>query len=253
MHDAGRVIFYIDAYSPETIPMAKLADYMVGFATLLGKDNAVHFAGLQPGSTRIAARVDFEDLPKVTSRLDEIRRGNAPKDAARIFEQIDAKLANDNAIATIFIEGDEGVASAELLAFPGRNRPKMQSYGPFTQNGHLDGRLILVGGKDDTISVRLQNGDETYSNCDTTEDIARELAKHLFQHVRIHGNGRWMRGGDGKWTLIRFRIQRFEVLEAGSLRDVVTALRAARGSGWKEMDDPLTELDDLRRDNDEMH
>ena len=62
-----------------------------------------------------------------------------------------------------------------------------------------------------------------------------------------------MRGGDGKWTLIRFRIQRFEVLEAGSLRDVVTALRAARGSGWKEMDDPLTELDDLRRDNDEMH
>ena len=88
MNDDKRLIFYIDAYSPETIPMAKLADYMADFAALLGKENAVHFAGLKPGSTQIAARVEFEDLPKVRSRLHDIRRGNPPKDAAKIFEQM---------------------------------------------------------------------------------------------------------------------------------------------------------------------
>jgi hypothetical protein len=60
-----RLVFYVDAYSPETIPMAKLAEYMSDFAALLGRENAVHFAGLESGSTQIAAIVEPEDLPKV--------------------------------------------------------------------------------------------------------------------------------------------------------------------------------------------
>ena len=254
MNDDKRLIFYIDAYSPETITLAKLADYMADFAALLGRDNAVHFAGLEKGSTKLAARVEFEDLPKVTTRLHDIRRGNPPKDAVRLFAQIDTRLANDNAIGRIFIEnGDGGDNLTELLAFPGRDRPKSQSYGPFTQEGSLDGLLISVGGKDDTIPLRLQNGDSTYSNCDTTRAIARELGKHLFEPVRVHGTGIWLRERDGTWTLSRFRVHRFDVLAKDSLRESVGALRAVRGSGWKDISDPLAELDDLRRDRDGLH
>lgn len=253
MNDDKRLIFYIDAYSPETIPMAKLAEYMADFAALLGRENAVHFVGLEKGSTKLAARVGFEDVPKVTTRLHDIRRGTPPKDAAKIFAQIDTRLANDNAIGRILIESEDGVAAAELLAFPGRDRPKAQSYGPFVQEGTLDGLLISVGGKDETISIRLQNGDMTYASCDTTRAVARELGKHLFEPVRIHGSGRWMRETDGAWTLIRFRVHRFDVLGTASLRDTITVLRAVRGSGWKELDNPLVELDDLRRDKDELH
>ncbi len=252
MNDDQRLIFYIDAYSPKTIPMAKLAEYMADFASLLGKENAVHFAGLEDGSTKIAALVEFEDTPKVTARLNDIRRGNPSKDAAKAFEQIDNRLANDNAVGRILVEGEAGVA-AELLSFPGRNRPKAQSYGPFTQEGHLDGVLIAVGGKDETISIRLQNGDTTYSNCDTNRSIARELGKYLFEPIRIHGSGRWLREANGAWTLIRFRVHRFEVLGTASLRETVIALRGVRGNGWKDIEDPLSELDDLRRDKDEMH
>jgi hypothetical protein len=253
MNDDKKLIFYIDAYSPDSIPMAKLAEYMADFAALLGKDNAVHFAGIERGSTKIAARVEFEDVPKVTTRLHDIRRGTPPRDAAKIFEQIDDRLANDNAIGQILVEGENGAAPAELLAFPGRTRPKVQSYGPFNQDGHLDGVLISVGGKDETISIRLQNGETIYANCDTTRTIARELGKHLFEPVRIHGSGRWTREADGKWTLLRFRVHRFDVLGSVSLRDTVTALRAVPGSGWEEQVDPLAELDDLRRDQEDLH
>lgn len=252
MHDEKRLIFYIDAYSPETIPMAKLADYMADFATLLGKDNAVHFAGLENGSTKLAARVEFEDVPKVRTRLNDIRRGNPPKDAARVFAQIDARLANDNATGRIFVEGEEG-PTADLLSFPGRDRPKAQSYGPFTQEGTLDGLLISVGGKDATVPLRLQNGDITYTNCDTTRALARDLGKHLFEPIRVHGTGRWLREADGTWTLMRFRVHRFEELGKDSLRESVAALRRVSGSGWKDFVDPLAELDDLRRDTDELH
>jgi hypothetical protein len=253
MNDDKRLIFYIDAYSPETIPMVKLAEYMADFAALLGRDNAVHFAGLESGSTKLAARVEFEDLPKVTHRLNDIRRGAPPKDAAKLFAQIDDRLANDNAIGRILIEGEDGTAAAELLAFPGRERPKAQAWGPFNEDGNLDGLLISVGGKDETVPLRLQNGDATYSNCDTTRAVARELGKHLFEPVRVFGTGRWTREPDGTWTLVRFRVHRFEVLSNDSLRDTVNALRAVRGSEWKIMADPLAELTDLRSDNDELH
>jgi hypothetical protein len=262
-----RMIFYIDAYSPETIPMAKLAEYMTDFAELLGKEHAVHFEAVEPGSTQIVSRVEFEDVPKVRARLTEMHNGAAPKELVRLMAQIDHRLANDNATGRIlFVENERAgtafpqspvavsvAAAVELLAFPGRDRPKIPSYGPFTQEGHLDGVLIALGGKDETISIRLQNGEITYSHCDTTRTIARELAKHMFEPVRIHGTGRWVREADGAWTLIRFRIHRFEPLSGDSLRETVAALRAVPGSEWNDFKDPLAELDDLRRDKDELH
>jgi hypothetical protein len=233
--------------------MAKLAEYMADFAALLGKEHAVHFDHLEKGSTKIVSRVEFEDVPKVRTRLTEIRNGTAPKELARLVAEIDDRLANDNAIGRVLFEERELGATAELLAFPGRDRPKAQSYGPFNQEGHLDGVLIAVGGKDETISIRLQNGEITYSHCDTTRPVARELGKHMFEPIRIYGTGRWMREVSGQWTLIRFRIHRFDVLGTESLRETVAALRAVPGSGWKDIDDPLAELDDLRRDKDELH
>lgn len=255
MSDGTRIIFSIDAYSPETIPMAKLAEYMADFAALLGKEHAVHFTDLEGGSTNIVSLVEYEDVPKVTGRLVGIQHGNAPKDLARLVADIDRRLANDNASGRILMVDDEtlNATRSELLTFPGRDRSKTPSYGPFTQEGHLDGVLIGVGGRDETISVRLQNGETTYTHCDTTRTIARELGKHMFEAIRIHGTGRWMREAEGNWTLLRFRILRFETLSADSLRETVAALRAVPGSGWKDIDDPLAELEDMRRDEDELH
>ena len=244
-----RLIFHIDAYSPDTIPMAKLAEYMGDFAALLGEKHAVHFNGLMDGSTKLAAVVEREDVPKVETRLGDIRRGTAARDARKVFEAIDARLANDNATGRIYAED----GSAELLIFPGRDRPKPLTYGPFNQEGNLDGILISVGGKDESISIRLQNGEVTYAKCETSRTIAREMGKHLFEPVRIYGVGRWLREADGTWSLLVFRVQRFEVLKQDSLRDVVGSLRAVRGSRWPESDDPLAELAGMRRDEDELH
>jgi hypothetical protein len=251
--DDKKLSFYIDAYSPESIPMAKLAQYMADFAALLGKEHAVHFDHLEGGSTKIVSRVEFEDLPKVTTRLTEIRNGTAPKELARLAAEIDDRLANDNAIGRVLFEEEGRGATAELLAFQGRDRPKAQSYGPFNQEGHLDGVLFSIVGRDETVSVRLQNGEITYTGCETTRAIARELGKHMFEPVRVYGVGRWIREADGQWTLRHFRVHRFEALGTDSLRETVAALRAVPGSGWRDIDDPLAELDDLRRDKDELH
>ena len=231
--------------------MAKLAEYMADFAELLGKEHRVHFDRLEDGSTTIVSRVEREDVPKVDHRLRAVGQGTAEKELLSLIARIDERLANDNATGRVLEEIDG--QSAEVIVFPGRDRPRIPTYGPFAQEGHLDGVLISVGGKDETISIRLQNGATIYSRCETTRTIARELAKHLFEPVRIHGTGRWQRDAQGDWLLVGFRVTRFEVLEGGSLREAVAALRAVPGSGWKELDDPLAELADLRGDRDELH
>jgi hypothetical protein len=245
--------FHIDAYSPATIPMAKLAAYMADFAALLGLEHRVHFDRLEAGSTAIVSHVAREDAPKVRTRLSEISRGDMTRLMGQIVRQIDDRLANDNAVGRILVSDGPEEAREEILTFAGRTRTAPQVYGPFNQDGHLDGLLISVGGKDETISLRLQTGEIVYANCETTRAVAREIARHLFEPVRVYGTGRWARGADGTWALLRFRVQRFSPLEAGSLSDAVAALRAIRDSGWNEMGDPLGELGALRGDTDELH
>jgi hypothetical protein len=58
----------------------------------------------------------------------------------------------------------------------------------------------------------LQDGPTPYSGLETTEAIARELAHHLFEHVRVSGVGRWSRLEVGTWKLIGFTVKSFEIL-----------------------------------------
>ncbi|HET6719883.1 MAG TPA: hypothetical protein VFH22_09565, partial [Rhodocyclaceae bacterium] len=70
----------ITAYTPETIPMNRLAEYMLHFAALMGSETHVHFKGLKKGSTILCARVENEDVPKVGERLAKICLSDTPAD-----------------------------------------------------------------------------------------------------------------------------------------------------------------------------
>lgn len=241
---------HIAAYSPETIPMARLAEYMQRFAKMLGHEDAVHFEDVRPGSTRLAARIEHEQIPKVRARLDQVARGEAPSDVVRAYHELDRLLADDNATGSISEDGERG---AEIIAFPGASRPVPASYGPFTEEGSLDGVLISVGGADQTVHLKLQNGETIYTGIETNREIARRLAKHLYEPVRVSGSGRWHREPDGTWMLRRFRVAAFEVLRQTDLRTAVDELRAIPGNDWKTMDDPLAVLRALRDDGNGFH
>lgn len=245
-----KLTLYIDAYSPATIPMARLARYMQAFAAMLGNEHGVHFSRLKPGSTQLVARIDREEIPKVDDQLDRVRRKEANQEAVRAWEEIDRLLADDNAAGYVY-EGEN--QTAQIIDFPGIKRPKPVKYGPFTQNGTLDGVLVSVSGTDHTIHVQLQNGSLKYTNIDTDRETARRLAQHFFEPVRLHGIGRWMREEDGAWVLKRFKVHGFDALQNLELADVVEKLRSVEGSKWSEMEDPREALGELRGDKDGLH
>jgi len=124
-------------------------------------------------------------------------------------------------------------------------------FGLCIQEGTLDGKVIMVGGKSDPVPVHIEQGGTVY-NCQAKRDVAGLLGRYLFHcELRILGEGRWTREADGTWTLNRFTIQRFEVLDNAPLSAVVAKLREILGSGWREVADPRSELMGMRKYDDE--
>lgn len=237
--------FRIDAYSPETIPMARLAEYMADLANLLGYKHSVHFSRLEDGSTTLVHRVDSEDVPKVEDRIKTVKRGEGPPDVLKAFRSLDSKLAKDNAVGSLL-----DVGGAKIITFPGRDRPKPLEYGAFRQRAPLQGILVRIGGKDETAHALIQDGDVYYANCVLKRDLARRLAPHLFgRPVRLHGTGRWNRDPDGEWELLQFSVESFDVLDDEPLSDVVGKLRSMLPE--QEPSGMLDFLNNVRKDEDD--
>ena len=212
---------YIDSFTPETIPMARLADYMASFAELLGHREHVHFGELKPGSLRVGARVDEIARRKVDKRVDEVRYGGGPQPALKALRDLDDKLAEDNAVGRI-VRG-----KAKLIEFPGRTRHVEEKLGPVEQPGTLDGEVIQIGGRDETINIHLKADAQYLTPCVTSKAIARRLAHHLFgAPIRVRGTGTWARMESGTWLLKKFEITDFETLDETPLSKLFDGLRA---------------------------
>lgn len=218
--------FRIDVFTPDTLPMARLAEYMAALADLIGHKESTHFARIEEGSARLVSRVDEQDAPKVQRRLEAVASASPLPGTAKAFKTLDDMLAEDNAVGAVI-----GPAGAVIIPFPGRMRPKALTFPAFRQDGSIDGQIVSIGGRDKTAHVTLQDGGLTYTNIDLNRDVARELAKHLYgTKVRLFGSGRWERHPEGAWKLLTFAVDRYEVLDDAALGDVLAEIRLIPGS-----------------------
>ena len=170
-----------EAYTPATLPMSRLAEYMTQVAALLGERSHVHFVGLEEGSAVLVQEVEREVHPNVRERIHAVLRSEGPPDATQAYESLNGLLADDGASGALF-EGDErGASAAQVLEFPGVKRLHEPVYGPVTQTSTLQGVVIVVGGERDPVPVHLKDG-EIVHNCVAKRVVARELARYIFGH-----------------------------------------------------------------------
>src|SRR5882672_10586680 len=154
MSDEREYLFKIDVYTPSTLPMRRLAEYMFELARLLGEYDHVHFKRLRKGSAVLESHVDFVAVPKVRARVRAAAIGEAG-DIRRTWQKIDQMLASDNATGSLSEKGHENL----VLRFPGRETAS-DELGPFSQEGSIQGVLVSIGGEDNTAHARLQDGDD---------------------------------------------------------------------------------------------
>ena len=242
-----KYVFKIDAaFTPSTIPMARLAEYMSKIAAMLGNQEKVHFVRLEPGSTVLVNEVEHEAFPKVRERVEAIRANNGPDWGQRAFKEINTLLAKDNASA-VLIPPEGG---APVIKFPGRAGEKRLSYGPFNQDWSLDGILIRIGGENDPVPIHIQESEEKPPYiCEAKRTIAIKLAPYYLRSpIRVHGHGRWFRDDDDKWAMKRFTITDFKPLKTDRFRDILGRIRAL-DTDLVGMKDPVSEFVNMRRDD----
>ena len=242
MTSTGNVYRFVSkAFTPDTIPQARLAEYLAALAELYGESASVHFVGIEAGSLVIASRSDPDADDEVSERLEAAaQESEAPPDVRKALSAVRQLVQQDGDDAQIERDG------AVVLTFPtGERQPDALVYGPFWQRGHLTGTVILVGGKSDPVSVKLQIKDKTIT-CKAKRGVAKKLRDWMWESpVRVEGTGRWLRDEDGIWQLLAFDIADFCPVDDEALTTTIARLRAVEGR-WKNRPDPLAELEAVR-------
>jgi hypothetical protein len=235
--------FYIQgSYTPGTLPMKRLAEYLAQLSALYGDTTSIHFQKVVKGSTQIVATVDEPAHSRVRDRVFGLATGGGPADARKAYDSIDAMLREDNAYGKLKAEG-----IGKVIPFPGRKRPLPPTIGPFKAEGSLEGQVIRIGGRDETMPVMLRDGAVVHSNLNAKPSVAKELAKHfLGAPVRVYGVGTWFRNPTGRWEMQSFTISRFDLLDDISLEEAVKRIRRVPGSIWSDVPDPVALLQKIR-------
>ena len=237
------------AYTPETLLMGRLAEYMGKMAALLGARPHVHFVGLEEGSAVLLQDVEQEAQPVVRERIHALGQGSGSLDLVQAYEALNKLLVDDGTSGYLTEDGAADAPGARLLEFPGAAQDQARVYGPFTEVSELQGVVIRLGGELTEVPVHLRDRDVVHI-CHAKRDLARDLARHIFgQPLRVVGKGRWNRTVRGRWSMLRFLISDFTELKDDPLGSVVSDLRRV-ASATPAPPDALETLRTLRRSED---
>lgn len=235
----------IDAFTPSTIPMSRLAEYMRELAFLMGNPGSVHFKGLKSGSVRLVARIEREAVPKVRQRLQSARDPDAPADIRRPYQKLDDMLRDDNGVGKL-VRG-----TTNVVRFPGREAARNERMGPFTEHAEFDGKIVRIGGQDQTAHALLEDTQGEIISAECSRELAVQLAKYLYgSSVRLIGNARWERTEIGRWELKSFRAKEFLPIKTDSLTTIMERLQGLNAD-WQREGDPAALVRRLRGGADE--
>ena len=229
MRKPNSLILKLDGTSPDKLPMARLVKYMSALTDLYGSVEAVHFDKVSKGSADLNTWVD-----NAAAYKDVIARSLAAAQSnGRAYSRLVDLLSEDGFDGKILNEHDD-----VIVKFPTVSK-EIPLY--VRKKTTLQGRLYSVGGKDDSIPVKVEGANgETYP-CEATPGLAAELGAILFQNIRVHG--------EGDWKLKKLKISSYEKIKKVSLKEAVKSIRSATGNQWAEEEDPHSILKALRKLN----
>lgn len=226
----------IDGFTPDTLPMARLAEYMQQLARLLGNETAVRFVRVDEGSVALVSRARIGAARgKIDARIATVRAHTAPLDAMRAYDAINEMLAVDKTRAAL------KRGSATIIRFPGIGTDDASGITVHDVSSIVGYLYQLSEPRDEEFSARLRLRDH-FLPCTAARASVDQLKANLFKTVRIQGRGRWRRDGPGKWRVMDFHILRADRVHDASLEDVVRKLREL-DINWP--DDPLSYLAEL--------
>jgi hypothetical protein len=235
---------HIEGVNIDNVTLDDIGHYLSDFADLLGSDASPRYHSIRKGSLNLAAKVPADKEIDVKTRGFLLRTGDAPEDAIRAKQRISKRLGIHRARKATLLDPSQ----TKVIEIP-IEKPAGQIEVPaLSRSSSLQGKVIRLGGKQDIVSVEVQDVDGHIYACRAKRDLVKRLVREiiLFEStVRVHGTGKWRRDDDGVWYVEEFLIADFEVLDDDSLTDVVAQVRRIP-SAWINQEDSFDQLAKLR-------
>ncbi len=236
--------FVIPGHSPETIPLARLMEYLREFITVLGDPLDVHLLAINPGSVSPQFCAAPQAASQVRRNVGRFSRGDGTAKQRAAAKRIARMVRDDAPDGTKFVLL-RSKAEVLLEIPPAPADPEVVT--GIKQPTSLSGQLISVGGVSETASIEIRDrGGETFRNIKAPRGLAKSLAQHLWEPVRLIGMGNWTRSTEGRWQLDRFDVQSYDELRNEGLSKAIENLQNANVQ-WPE--DALNRLNKERGDS----
>lgn len=221
MEEFDELEFEIPAYTPETMPLDRLLQYLREIGEVVGVAHEMHLVRIDPGSTRPVFKMPLPMANEAREKASLVRRGEGTVRQRLAYGRIRQMVRRDGG-QPASLNDKRGL----ILDFP----PEAE-IGPISgvrQPTTFDGVLLRVGGAGEPTPILMQGqAGEVHAGFSAPRNLAKQMAPRIFDPVRVNGIGSWGRSVLGEWTLEKMLIQSFEGLEDESLAAVLAKLRAA--------------------------
>lgn len=238
MADFERFEFVLPGYTPETMPLDRLIEYLSQLMAILGNPSDLHLIEIAKSSTKPVFLLPHHAATKARKRARETWEGGGPVQARKAYRRIRRMVSEDGGKPARLTS-----ASATILEFPSVDLGIDQEIGSVRQATSVTGELIRVGGETEFDQILLRDvSGAVISGCFATKDTAKQLAKNLHEYMRLHGIASWHRDRHGKWQMMRMKVQTFEKVDAESLSEALAAVQGSVSDWPDDLSEQLLEM-----------
>jgi hypothetical protein len=240
MADLERFKFTVPGYSPDTMPLDRLMEYLNQLSIVLGSPGDLHLVAVEKGSTRPVLAMRHDVAAKARHHAREVAHGGGSQRRRDAFDTIRRMVAKDGGKPAV-LRAPRGQV---ILKFPSVDIGQDQVIQFLRQHTSIEGTLVRLGGIGENAQLLVQelNG-SIISGVIASRPLAQQMAPLIYHDLKLSGIGTWHRNEEGKWQITRLHVQTFEPLDESSLEDVVEQLRAVK---VKWPDDALEQLQAMR-------
>jgi hypothetical protein len=242
MADFEELSFVIPGYTPDTIPLDRLIEYLQQMAVVLGDPTNLHLVAIRESSVSPVLHAPKATALEARERASRVPRGDGTKRQIDAYNRIRRMIRRD-------VGGTEHAGRSALLKTADRVILEIPAapddsgvVDGVRQATTIDGQLIRIGGAGEDAALQVQDLDgRILSGFTAKRHLAKELAQLLWEPVRLAGVGVWCRDSEGVWNLARMQVQSYERLEDEDASLTVERLRALEviwpEDAWERLQD----------------
>jgi hypothetical protein len=221
MEEYDELDFVIPAYTPDTMPLDRLLQYLREIGEVVGAPHDMHLVRIESSSTKPVFKMPLPMANEARERASRLQRGEGTIRQQRAYQRIRQMVRSDGGKPAILKD-----RSGVILDFP--PEPEGSPIVGIRQATNFDGVLLRVGGPGDYTPILMQDlAGEIHAGFSAPRSLAKQMAPKIFDPIRVNGIGSWDRTQDGEWKLTKMLVQSYEPFDDEALPEVLNRLRSA--------------------------